>query len=113
MLNKFEKVQDYAARVELDLYRLVNEETKDKTVTESRTITKVLTLQAQNIFVEGLYFQIRMVLRVMRVNSFKEMIKAALEEEQALENLKPKYVNKNANIYSKPKCYNCDNVGHY
>ncbi|KAL4082885.1 hypothetical protein QTP88_029539 [Uroleucon formosanum] len=57
--NKFEKLQDYAAKVELALYKLVNEMTKDKTVTESRTITKVMTSQAQNIFVDGLYFQIR------------------------------------------------------
>jgi len=35
--------------------------TKDKTITENRTITKVLTSQAQNIFVDCYNFQIRTV----------------------------------------------------
>jgi len=110
--NKNEKVQDYAAGVELALYRLVNEMTKDKSTEESKPITNVLTRQAQTIFVEGLFFQIRTVLRAMKLGSLEEMIKAALEEEQALENLRPKYDSKNTNSFSKPKCYNCESFGH-
>ncbi|KAE9521972.1 hypothetical protein AGLY_017631, partial [Aphis glycines] len=109
---KFEKVQDYAGRVELALYRLINEMTKDKSTTESKTISKVLTTQAQNIFVDGLYFQIRTVLRAMKLGSLEEMIKAALEEEQALENLKPKFDKPNTSTFSKPKCFNCEGYGH-
>jgi len=98
--NKFEKVQDYAARVELALYRLVNEMTKDKSNIESKTITDVLNRQAQTIFVDGLYFQIRTVLRAMKLQNLEEMIKAALEEEQALESLKPKFDNRNTTSFS-------------
>ncbi|KAL4083075.1 hypothetical protein QTP88_028405 [Uroleucon formosanum] len=93
---------DYTARVELELYRLINEMIKDKTVTENRTIIKVLKSQAKNIFVDELYFQIRTVLRTMKLNNFEEMTKAALEEEQALENFKTKSENTNTNMYTKP-----------
>lgn len=103
---KFEKVQDYAGRVELALYRLINEMTKDKSTAESKTISKVLTTQAQNIFVDGLYFQIRTVLRAMKLGSLEEMIKAALE------NLKSKVDKPNTSTFSKPKCFNCEGYGH-
>jgi len=110
--NKYEKIQDYAARVELALYRLLSEMTKDKTDAESITITKVWTSQAQNIFIDGLDFQIRTVLRAMKLDSLEEMIKAALEEEQALGNLKPKFEKTNMTTFSKPKCFNCEGYGH-
>jgi len=96
--GKFEKVTDYAARIELALYQLINEITKNKGVEESKIISCVLTNQAQNIFVDWLFHSIRTALRGMQLKTLDEMIKAALEEEQAYNNLKPKYdtLNKNS-----------------
>ena len=47
----------------------------------------------------------------MKLSSLEEMIKAALEEEQALDNLKPKFGKTNTTTFSKPKCYNCEGYG--
>jgi len=81
---------------------------KDKNKEKEKIITKVLTTQAQNIFGVGLYNQIKTVLRAIQLNNLDEMIKAALEEEQALGNFKPKYESKNTNTFMKPKYYNCE-----
>jgi len=105
--GKFEKVTDYAAaRVELALYQLINEMTKDKSADESKIISSVLTSQAQNIFVDRLSSSIQTVLRAMQLKTLDEMIKVALEEEQACNNLKPKYdtFNKNFSSVHKLKC---------
>jgi len=48
----------------------------------------------------------------MKLGSLEEIIKAALEEEQALENLKPKFDKSNTSTFSKPKCFNCKGYGH-
>lgn len=78
------------------------------------TISSVLTSQAQNMFVDGLFHSFRTILRAMQLKILDEMIKAALEEEQAYNNLKPKYDSyyKSSNSVYKPKCFNCDGFGH-
>jgi len=76
--GKFEKVTDYAARVELTLYPLTNEMTKG--AEESKIISSLLTSQAQTIFVDGLFHSIRTVLKAMQLKTLNEMIKAALEK---------------------------------
>jgi len=53
--GKTERVQDYASRIELALYQLSNEMIKNKTKTDSEVIIKVITRQAQNIFIDGLH----------------------------------------------------------
>jgi len=72
--NKNNKFRTMQQGVELALYRLVNVMTKDKTLVQSRTITEVLTSQAQHIFVDGLFFQIRTVLRAMKLSNLEDMI---------------------------------------
>lgn len=110
--NKYEKVQDYASRIELALYQLTAEMTKDKSNEESKIIINVVPKQAQNIFIDGLHQNYRTVLRAMKLNTLEEMIKAALEEEQANDNIKPKFNNTVNYKMNKPKCFNYDTYGH-
>lgn len=111
--GKYERVRDYASRIELALFKLVNELTKDKNNVESKIIAEVIDKQAQHIFIDGLHFSLRTILRAMQLTTLENMIKAALEEEQAGENSKFKFENKNENSNFKgKKCYNCDKIGH-
>lgn len=53
--GKTERVQDYAARIELALYQPSNEMTKDNNKGENEVMVKVVTRRAQNTFVDDLH----------------------------------------------------------
>lgn len=106
--GKTERVRDYASRLELALFNLINELTKNKSSNDSTIISEVITKQAQNIFVDGLHFSIRTVLRAMNLSKLEDMIRAALEEEQSSYNRDSKF---DSSSHSKMKCFNCDVLG--
>lgn len=55
------QIQDYTSRVELALYRLVSEMSKNKSKKKINIIVVVITCQAQNIFIDRLNTSIRIV----------------------------------------------------
>lgn len=48
----------------------------------------------------------------MKLRSLEDMIKAELGEDQALEVTKPKIEYNNVIKPFKPKCHNCEGIGH-
>lgn len=83
-LRQFDKesVQDYANRVEKIYHELTCALTVDKPANGTKIIAQTIQSQALSIFISGIQYAIRIILKANKVTTFEEAVFLALEEEK-------------------------------
>lgn len=100
-LKQFEKesVQDYANRVEKTYHELTYALTSGKPPIETKIIVLTIQSQALSIFISGIQYNIRLILKANKIQTFEEAVFITLEEEKS--NEKPNYKGEQRNKFVK------------
>ncbi|KAE9523210.1 hypothetical protein AGLY_016377 [Aphis glycines] len=113
-----ESIQQYADRVEKISHELTTALTLNKTTAEAKIISETIQTQTLAIFIAGIQYDIRLILKATKVPTFEEAVFLAVEKDKLNEKIEYKTDNRNkyvkkANDKSKIQCHRCSKYGHY
>ncbi|KAE9522983.1 hypothetical protein AGLY_016614 [Aphis glycines] len=116
--SQYEIDKQYADRVEKISHELTTALTLNKTTAEAKIISETIQTQILAIFIAGIQYGIRLILKATKVPTFEEAVFLAVEEEKLNEKIEYKTDNRNkyvkkANDKSKIQCHRCSKYGHY
>lgn len=124
LIKQFDKesIQEYANRVEKTYHDLTYALIVGKSPIETKIIAQTIQSQALSIFISGIHYSIRIILKASKPATFEEAVFIALEEEKSNErteyrnnNNRNRSFNKNnnSNKNQNVKCHRCNRFGHY
>ena len=117
-----ESIKEFANRVEKTSHELTHALTLDKLPIEAGIIAKTIRAHALSVFVSGIPYNIRLIVKARNVPTFEEAVLIAVEEEKSFEKPERNWdrnkfdrnkFDKNKNNKKNIKCHRCSKFGHY